>query len=450
MTRLHRVAAAGIACLAFAGVHVSAQNLQNGQCVTNFDANTDYFPEKLNTREEDEAKYFAIEYHNNYKVITDHRNEKQYYLVQCGTTAPSVPQGTAVYNVPLTSVAALETTVVPYLEVLGVAESIHLVADASSVTSSCFQKYRQESNNVTEMSSTNVTLANQQADTVQIQFGTSYYTTDATVATAQSYEPDILGRAAWIGYYAAFFNLESLANDIIANITNNYNSLKEASSHYSDNEKPLVAWTMYDAPSQYNGNKASWNISTAAYKAQLTQDAGARFLNSSQLQFFDNAEFLKAITDVDVIIDETYIATTMDDLLKAYGISDDGTYKFVTNKAMYREDGIMTPSGGYDWFSGAIVFGDALLEDVINAVNPSAPTSDFKRYWLRNVALNESIYYTDPKNCTWDETAPRPNPAITYTGDAFKMEGAASSSFVVGGWSTTLVALLTTAYVFLA
>lgn len=177
---------------------------------------------------------------------------------------------------------------------------------------------------------------------------------------------------------------------------------------------------------------------------------GARFLNSSQLQFFDNAEFLKAITDVDVIIDETYIATTMDDLLKAYGISDDGTYKFVTNKAMYREDGIMTPSGGYDWFSGAIVFGDALLEDVINAVNPSAPTSDFKRYWLRNVALNESIYYTDPKNCTWDETAPRPNPAITYTGDAFKMEGAASSSFVVGGWSTTLVALLTTAYVFLA
>lgn len=43
------------------------------------------------------------------------------------------------------------------------------------------------------MSSTNVTLANQQADTVQIQFGTSYYTTDATVATAQSYEPDILG-----------------------------------------------------------------------------------------------------------------------------------------------------------------------------------------------------------------------------------------------------------------
>ena len=50
MTRLHRVAAAGIACLAFAGVHVTAQNLKDGQCVTNFDANTDYFPEKLNTR----------------------------------------------------------------------------------------------------------------------------------------------------------------------------------------------------------------------------------------------------------------------------------------------------------------------------------------------------------------------------------------------------------------
>lgn len=46
---------------------------------------------------------------------------------------------------------------------------------------------------MTEMSTTNVTLANEQANAVQIQFGTSYYTTDETVATAQSYEPDILG-----------------------------------------------------------------------------------------------------------------------------------------------------------------------------------------------------------------------------------------------------------------
>lgn len=57
-------------------------------------------------------------------------------------------------------------------------------------------------------------------------------------------------------------------------MTNNYNNLKEAASGYSDDQKPLVAWTTYNAPDQYNNNTASWTVSTAAYKAQLTQDAG--------------------------------------------------------------------------------------------------------------------------------------------------------------------------------
>lgn len=78
---------------------------------------------------------------------------------------------------------------------LGVGDSIHLIADSSMVSSSCFQKYRETSNNVTELSATNVTLANQQADTVQVQFGSSFYITDenGTISTAAVNEPDILG-----------------------------------------------------------------------------------------------------------------------------------------------------------------------------------------------------------------------------------------------------------------
>ena len=65
-----------------------------------------------------------------------------------------------------------------------------------------------------------------------------------------------------------------MANEIIANITGNYDRLKQAASGYSDDQKPLVAWTMYDAPSQYNQNTASWNVSVADFKIQVTQDAG--------------------------------------------------------------------------------------------------------------------------------------------------------------------------------
>lgn len=80
---------------------------------------------------------------------------------------------------------------------LGVAETIHLVADGSMVSSSCFEKYQQTSGNVTELSATNMTLASQQVAAVQVQFGTSYYVTDnETVTTDEAYEPDVLGVSA--------------------------------------------------------------------------------------------------------------------------------------------------------------------------------------------------------------------------------------------------------------
>lgn len=55
-------------------------------------------------------------------------------------------------------------------------------------------------------------------------------------------------------------------------MTDNYNRLKAATTNY--NKKPVVAWTTYNAPSQYNNNTASYLLSTAQYKTQLTQDAG--------------------------------------------------------------------------------------------------------------------------------------------------------------------------------
>lgn len=108
-----------IATVAISSVAAQAPtaNLINGQCVTTYDASVDYFPEKLNTNE-DKATYFSIEYHNNYKVVENSRTGRTYVLVQCGTPAPTdVNNATEIYQVPITKAAAMETTVVPYLEV---------------------------------------------------------------------------------------------------------------------------------------------------------------------------------------------------------------------------------------------------------------------------------------------------------------------------------------------
>ncbi|KAI7904004.1 uncharacterized protein BX663DRAFT_432912 [Cokeromyces recurvatus] len=382
---------------------ISAQapttNLINGQCVQNYDASIDYFPEKVETSN-DKGQYFSIEYHNNYKIVKNSNTGHTYVLVQCGTPVPThVTNDTEIYEIPITKAGILETTIVPYLEMIGAAKTISLIADGSLVSSPCFQKYL-NSGDISQLSSTNVTLQAAQLKNVQVQFGANPYTIvhpdiNNTVATAQAYEPDVLGRSSWISYYAAFYNLEAVANHLTKTMIDNYNRLKEAASHYKT--KPVVAWIRYDAPNQYNNNTASYMLSNAAFKVVLTQDAG---------QYM----YIYAIKDVDILIDEAFIGSNMTAFLRNYNISstDQSKYKFLTNKKVYREDGILTLAGGYDWFETPVVMADALLEDMINAINPSAPSSNYQRQWLRNIALGEPIkrILNEIKDVSEDNTAP--------------------------------------------
>ncbi|RCH82054.1 hypothetical protein CU098_007772, partial [Rhizopus stolonifer] len=260
------------------------------------------------------------------------------------------------------------------------------------------------------------------------QFGANPYAvvdTNTTVSTASAYEPDVLGRASWISYYAAFYNLEGVANNITQTMTDNYNRLKEAAAHYDT--KPVVAWTTYDAPSTYNNNTASYILSSASYKVELTQDAGATLFNSTKSTFSSAAELLDAISNVDILIDETYIGSNLTAFLQNYNISDSSKYKFLQKNQVYREDGILTLSGGYDWFEAPVAMADALLEDMINAVNPDAPTKGYQRNWLRNIALGEPIKYVTEANCSWSEEAPRPNLASQFNGNTFTLTSNALS-----------------------
>lgn len=84
---------------------------------------------------------------------------------------------------------------------VGAAESISLIADGSLISSPCFQKFL-NSGNITQLSSTNQTLQEQQIAAVQVQFGSNPYATElsnTTVSTAQTYEPDVLGVSCTIG-----------------------------------------------------------------------------------------------------------------------------------------------------------------------------------------------------------------------------------------------------------
>lgn len=94
-------------------------SINNSACVQNYnaatDGNTDYFPNKVDA---DDATYFKISYHNNYKLLVNSYTNETFALYQCGTPVPTgLANGTKVFPVPVSNVAVMETIVVPYLEV---------------------------------------------------------------------------------------------------------------------------------------------------------------------------------------------------------------------------------------------------------------------------------------------------------------------------------------------
>lgn len=153
-------------------------------------------------------------------------------------------------------------------------------------------------------------------------------------------------------------------------------------------------------------------------------------LNTTQTTFTTATDFLKAIADVDILMDETYTGANMTAFLANYQIpnGDQAKYKFLKNNKVFRLDGILTESGGYDWFEAPVAMADALLEDMINAVNANAPKADYRRNWLRNIALNETIKYSTAGNCSWAEGTPRPNLATQFNGAAFTLDQQKSTS----------------------
>lgn len=383
----------------------AAQSANSQTCVTNFSANTDYFPSKIKV---ENATFFSVQYFNNYKLVTNKNTNETFALTQCGTPQPTnLPNGTKYFTVPVKHVAAVYTTDVTFLEFLGVRSAITVLGSSVDVSSPCAQKLL--ANNTIASLSQNATMATEQEASVDVVFGafTAEPAQNNSVSISSTSDPGTLNRAEWLKFYSTFFNLEDHAQSITQALFDNYNCLRDASAAAASATRPVVAWTSYDAPSDYNNKTASWLISVAPYKAQLTSDAGATIFNSTTLTFSTSAAFLDAVANVDILIDETYISSNITDVYKNYNITTDnvGNLKFASSKRIFREDTVQTLAGAIDWFESAVVQEDAVLADLINVVNSSYPSASYKRVWLRNVAQGENVVIKTAADCV-DPTAP--------------------------------------------
>jgi hypothetical protein len=347
--------------------------------------------------------------------------------------------------VPVTSVASGDTTVLNYLELLGV-ESTLRVLDMRFVTSPCLMRLA-ECGAITHVSTASVDYEVSDAwlaatSGVELvltdSWGTGATGSGRDVDVDASFDPGILNRGEWIKFVSLFFNAEARANAYFSGVMANVSAVGAsgaASASASGAARPIVAFAAYDSWS------SAWQLSNATYKAQYVAGAGGAlaampapggavsYTNwtspATTANFADTAALHAALRGVAVLIDETLIypaspeTYTYASFLAAFNFTAadaaSGVYPFLTNGAVYREDRIINDGiygfFGTDWFANAVAQPQAALADFYAALFPpaSAPASSASAApttWLRNLARDAPFVVRESAQCADPGIAP--------------------------------------------
>jgi len=366
---------------------VSAQEaaLANpAECVTDYDAEVDYFPAKA---EVEFAEGFTVEYFLNYKVVTVTRpfpgageaDAFQYVLVQCGTPAPEGFDAAQFLEVPMDSAIAMSTTYLPHFTTLGLLDALIGVDGGFYVsTPAIIEKYAAgELLEVGYGSEVNVEVVLDSGTDVVFASASGAADYDAhpklieagvSVAISGDYaEIDPLARAEWIKYTALFFNAEAEAEAYFDGVATRYSDLQALTVALDVESKPSVLWNSFSSFIE------AWAIPGAnTYVGVLLNDAGAKVVLGEQAPDISvNVSFetvIEAGLDADIWIPVAYGVNTLGDLLA----TDERYADFAAfqSGATYNTDGRANANGGNDYFENGVNEPDVVLADLIAIFHP--------------------------------------------------------------------------------
>ena len=197
----------------------------------------DFFPAKVSVLY---AQQFTITYAGTYKTLENKNsngNEK-YLLYQRGTQPPADTSGYKVFAVPLQGVAVEDTSVLRFLELLGVQATVRYM-QTQYATSGCLQSLAQRSAIGPLASSSSAAVRQAQLAAVDALFTWSGSAEPKSIAMSATADPGSLQRAEWIKFVAAFFNKEAEAQRIFEAVRQQY--LFEAQATLGVATRPVVA-----------------------------------------------------------------------------------------------------------------------------------------------------------------------------------------------------------------
>ncbi len=352
-------------------------NMTEG-CVTDYDPDVDYFPDKVTLSR---ALGWNIEYFNNYKVVSLMRpypgatESFRYVLVQCGTPAPSDVGDTLIIEVPVKTIVALSTTQFAHLIRLGVLDRLVAVQNFKQINSPDVLAMI-EAGKLKEIGGgTDVNI--EAALDLQPDLLMTFAASDPTqwdhpkllevglkaVINSEWLEEEPLGRAEWIKYMSLFFNQEAEAQRIFAEMEERYTTMAAKAAAVAD--KPTV----------FTGfmHKGSWYISGGkSYFARFLADAGANYLwadndatGSPQLSF---EEVLDRAQNADFWVNGSQFWTSATEVLE--GDERYAQFTAFPNGRLYNNNMRLNATGGNDYWESGVAHPDIILADLIKIFHP--------------------------------------------------------------------------------
>ena len=360
-----------------AGPAAPGSNVTEG-CIGTFDPGVDYFPEKVAP---DFAEGWSVSYHGHYKVLTLDNPWRgaaetfEYVLVQCGAPVPDGYADTPVIGVPVSSVAALTSTVLPHLQELGLLDRLVAVDRFDYINTAAVREMIdagdvQEAGTGTGVN-TEVLIDLDPQLIITFAYGNVDYDTHPKLIeaglpvalTAGYMETSPLGRTEWMKVTALFFNREAVAERVFGGIADRYAEMAALAAGVEERPTVLVGIA----------RRESWRVPGGnSYFARYIADAGGSYLwrddeTTGSVPLAMEVVF-EVASEADVWLPNTGSWFSGDDILAA-----DGRYAelgAVERGSVYNNNARVNEWGGNDYWETGVANPDLVLADLIKIFHP--------------------------------------------------------------------------------
>lgn len=375
---------------------------QTADCITDFDADTDYFPDKATFTHSENV---TVEYFNHYKLVSvrdafDDADLFSYALVHCGAPTPAadeLPENAQVIEVPVNRFIALATTQLPHLVELERLDVLVGLAEFTFVNTPAVRDMIDAGELVAVGSGAEInveTTLDAEPDVV-MAFGFNP-ATDAhpvllqagvpTVLNASWREATPLGRAEWIKYTSLFLNEEAAATERFAEIETAYEDARTLAASISADERPSVLWNRFSPFTD------AWSIPGAeTYAAALVRDAGGALVLGERApgdsEPFSFEVVYEAGLDADIWIVNAFGVQTADDLLATDPRYAD--FAALQSGNAWNNNLDVNENGGNNYFEFGVTNPHLILRDLVALFHPELlPDHEFIFY--RNLTSESS------------------------------------------------------------